>query len=215
MSVQSILSTTVTVADSSGTSTSNIGPQHVYSFGLLILAAILVCGQVWQVWHPAPSATDDTAKEKMKSAADLVVAAANTVKVAATKTTTAADATLSGTQGTLRLLNQTRLMNLARLNIIGSPHPPATADVDETERKATEANQAAAQAATTAEHAAAEAHEASTKAQEAKDEVEKNTSLTDVVNTVAGKLPLVGGAIVFALLGAWVGGWITISFGPG
>jgi hypothetical protein len=51
------------------------------------------------------------------------------------------------------------------------------------------------------------------KAAEAKDKAEKATGLTDVVNTLASKLPLLGGALVFVLIGAWVAGFAKVTFG--
>ena len=60
--------------------------------------------------------------------------------------------------------------------------------------------------------ARAKADEATQAATDAGEKVTAAT-LTSTLDTISTKVPLVGGAILLVLIGAWISGYITISFG--
>lgn len=172
-------------ANSGGSLMDNLEWMHV--FGLVILGFAAICLAMQFVAIVKPSAgTSQEAKKKLQEAADNVEQAADKTLVAASNLTGAREMMMidSGPRyNTLRSMDDDAVMLIRQI-------------AEQEEAVETDAAEAKEQAV------------------EAKKEVnDSGTSLTDLANTVAGKFPLVGAALLFTLVGAWVGGFVTIELG--
>jgi hypothetical protein len=177
-------STHLLAAGSPAPELAGLGVQYWFGLVLLLLAFLLVLAQVWVSVHP-PAVPDAAQAKALREAANTLSAAAERVQNAAGKSQEAA-----------RQIDQAS-MSLAGANLAGS------IDIQSLQAQTV-----------TAKGAADDAAEGSEQAKQAADEAaQKSASLLDMAGTVAAKLPLLGGAIVFVLLGCAVAGFITISFG--
>ncbi|MGB0101081.1 MAG: hypothetical protein WBP61_12455 [Nocardioides sp.] len=182
--MQALAHTAADTSNSGGSELLGLDMKYVYGLLLMLLAAALVFAQVWETMHPAPVENEE-AKKKVIAAADKVVEAANKADEAA-QTLVTSRQLLTGSGGTA--------------------HLRAFQDMDSGGRALVSDLVAQGDGATQA------AGEAKSKAAEAKAEATSGSSLFDIANTVAGKRPLIGGAFVLIVLGAWISDYISITF---
>lgn len=163
------------------------GLEVEYWFGFIFLgtAVVLTLTQAWVSTHPSEIVSADDAKEKLKTAVEKTKEAAQKTKRASGRLTGARQLLEPKDQSVSRLIATMSDEQRALIKLV------ADQEVD-------------------AEAAADDAMEATTEAEE---EVTKVQGFLGVADTVASKLPLVGGAILFALLGCAVSGFIDVSFG--
>lgn len=168
-----------------GSDLAGLGVQYWFGFALVGAAVVLVLTQAWVSIHPPEVVAADEAKKKLVEAASQARKAADTAKQAA--------GTLAGVRA-----------------LLDSNDPEVTTGLS---RMSPQQQSLIRSAATQGNDAEAAADEADKAASEAEDAVSDVQSFLGVANTVASKLPLVGGAVLLAAMGCAVAGFIDISFG--
>jgi F0F1-type ATP synthase epsilon subunit len=191
-----------------------------FLLGCMVMAGLLILAQF--VVSVAEVRAKAAATEKVKEAATDVQAAAKEVVTAAEKNKQAAEANLeaattSGASSTpgvaaLRMIrDDSGIRDMLRQNQSQAAQFLKLVDLDEldAQQKAGAAKEASDQAQTMAEGATA-------KAQEAVKEAEgtaSSSSFLGALQSVSGKLPLVGGALLFVLIGGLGAGLIKFAVG--
>lgn len=159
--------------------------QHVFGLVLLAFGAACLVMQFIALLKP-PVTINPEAKKKLEEAADKVVDAAEKTQAAA-----------SNISGARRILG------------LDSGH-----EFEAFHLMSDDGRQLVNAIAAEEEAVESDAAEAKQKADEAKAEVSSSaSSLTGIAGAVAGKYPLIGAALLFALFGCWVAGLIEISLG--
>lgn len=174
------------------------GLEVKYWFGFVLLGVAVLLGgaQTWTSIHPpAPRVDPDDAKK----AVDDVAGKARTAVAKAQEAVERAQEAVAhlGKAGSL-------VAGGGATQLIDAPD------------QITDFVQGAVAGKAAADQAAQDASDAADVAKKAADDASQtasSTSFMDIASTVATKLPLLGGALLFALLGCAVAGFINISFG--